>query len=121
MSTSTPIDSLRPLPTHNLNDDAVARYESQFKEHATKWGEILERNGERMKKGEYSLHWMKTDQANWGRRAKVSSRGLTYTDINNVPGYGNIPERASALNFAPRGAVRDQYASEMPVVDDYSL
>ena len=48
-----------------------------------------------MKKGTYSLHWMNTDKANWGRRAKPSSRGLTYTDINNVPGYGAIPEKAT--------------------------
>ena len=97
------------------------RYESEFKQYATKWAEILDRNAERMKRGSYSLHWMNTDKASWGRRAKPSSRGLTYTDINNVPGYGVIPEKATCLNFAARGSVRDEYAAEMPVVDDYTL
>ena len=53
-----------------------------------------------MKKGSYSLHWMNTDKASWGKRAKPSSRGLTYTDINHVPGYGVIPQTATWLNFA---------------------
>ena len=37
------------------------------------------------------MHWLNTDGAAWGRRAKPSSRGLTYTDINNVKGYGDLP------------------------------
>jgi len=64
---------------------------------------------------------MNTEKAAWGRRAKPSSRGLTYTDINNVPGYGTIPQTASNRTFAPRGSVRDEYADEMPIVDDYTL
>jgi hypothetical protein len=116
------VDSLRPLPaSSSMNEEAVARYESEFNQHATQWQEILERNNERMKKGSYSLHWMNTDKAAWGRRAKPSSRGLTYTDINHVSGYGAIPAKASWLNFAPRGSVRDEYAAEMPIVDDYTL
>ncbi len=121
MSTASRVESLRPLPPAGLNDEQVARYESQFKEHTNRWAEILQRNADRMRKGEYSLHWMNTDGAAWGRRAKPSSRGLTYTDINNVPGYGDIPDRATFLSFAPRGAVREPYADEMPVVDDYTL
>jgi len=122
MVISSKMETLKPLPTFNpMNEEQVARYESEFREHCNHWGEILERNGERMKRGEYSLHWMNTEGANWGRRAKPSSRGLTYTDINNVAGYGTVPDRASCLSFAPRGSVRDRYASEMPVVDDYVL
>jgi hypothetical protein len=122
MSETVRVDSLRPLPaSSSMNEEAVARYESEFKQHATQWQEILERNSERTKKGSYSLHWMNTDKAAWGRRAKPSSRGLTYTDINHVAGYGAIPEKATWLNFAPRGSVRDEYAAEMPIVDDYTL
>src|ERR1700731_4291112 len=107
MSETVRVDSLRPLPASpSMSEEAVARYESEFKQHATKWQEILERNTERMKKGSYSLDWMNTDKASWGRRAKPSSRGLTYTDVNNVPGYGAIPAQATCLNFAPRGSVR---------------
>ena len=94
MSESFRVESLRPLPASpSMNEEAVERYETEFKQHATKWQEILDRNVERMKKGSYSLHWMNTDKAKWGRRAKPSSRGLTYTDINNVPGYGEFPRR----------------------------
>ena len=108
MSTGLRAESLRPLPpASGMNEEQVAHYESEFKEHVTRWAEILERNAERMRRGQYSLHWMNTDKAAWGRRAKPSSRGLTYTDINNVPGYGTIPNRATCLTFAPRGSVRD--------------
>jgi hypothetical protein len=122
MSNASRVESLRPLPpSPSMNEEAVATYESEFKQYATKWAEILDRNGERMKKGSYSLHWMNTDKASWGKRAKPSSRGLTYTDINHVPGYGVIPQTATWLNFAARGSVRDEYASEMPNVDAYTL
>ena len=115
------VDSLRPLPTSpSMTEEAVIRYETEFKQHATHWQEILERNSERMKKGSYSLHWMNTENAHWGRRAKPSSRGLTYTDIN-FGSYGEIPAVATNRTFAPRGSVRDQYTDEMPVVDDYVL
>ena len=46
---TTPLESLRPLPCIGKNEEEIANYESEFKEHATKWGEILERNGERMR------------------------------------------------------------------------
>ena len=73
MSQTVRVDSLRPLPASaSMNEEAVARYETEFKQHATQWQEILERNAERMKKGSYSLHWMDTDKAAWGRRAKPS-------------------------------------------------
>ena len=65
MSESFRVDSLRPLPASpSMNEEAVERYETEFKQHATKWQEILDRNVERMKKGSYSLHWMNTDKAN---------------------------------------------------------
>src|SRR5580704_3623683 len=102
MSQTSTVESIRPLPcSPSMNEEEVARYESEFKQYATKWAEILERNADRMKRGSYSLHWMNTDKASWGRRAKPSSRGLTYTDVNNVPGYGALPREATWLNFAP--------------------
>ena len=122
MSQTVRVDSMRPLPASpSMNEEAVNRYETMFKEHATHWQEILERNSERMKRGSYSLHWMNTEKAAWDRRANPSSRALTHTDINNVAGYGTIPDKATCLNFAPRGSVRDQYADEMPIVDDFTL
>src|SRR3984885_1610113 len=109
MSNASHVESLRPLPpSRSMNEEEVARYESEFKQYATKWAEILDRNAERMKRGSYSLHWMNTDKAAWGKRAKPSSRGLTYTDVNNVPGYGAIPKTATWMNFAPRGSVREE-------------
>ena len=94
-----------------MNEEQVAHYESEFKQHVTRWDEILERNAERMKRGQYSLHWMNTDKATWGRRAKPSSRGLTYTDINNVPGYGDHSREGDlshfrAARFRPRSNTR---------------
>ena len=63
MSKSSRVDSLRPLPpSPSMNEEAVATYESEFKQYATKWPEILDRNAERMKRGSYSLHWMNTER-----------------------------------------------------------
>jgi hypothetical protein len=100
-------------------EEALAEYEAEFQERYTRWMEILQRNAERLARGQFSLHWMDTQQAQWGRRAKPSSRGLTYADINRVPGYGEPPEVATWLNFSPRGSVREPYREEMPEVDDY--
>ena len=36
-------------------------------------------------------------------------------------GYGELPDRAEWFNFAPRGAVREPYRSEMPTVGDYTV
>lgn len=113
---------IKPLPASlELTDEGIARYEEEFGLHFKTWSEILERNHARLARGEVSLHWMNTDKANWGRRAKPSSRGLTYTDINHVPGYGEIPEIAEWKNFTPRGAVREPYREMMPVIDDYTI
>jgi hypothetical protein len=64
---------------------------------------------------------MDTEKAHWGKRARPSSRGLTYADVNRVPGYGDLPDRATHLNFTPRGAVRDPYLEQMPSVGDYTV
>ncbi len=117
-----PIERVRPLPGQAARSDAeLARYEDNFRRQNAKWAEILQRNAARLAAGSYSLHWLDTDGANWGRRARPSSRGLTYTDVNQVPGYGEVPEVADQLNFTPRGSVRERYAAEMPVVADYTV
>ncbi len=114
-------DPIQPLPAPGLSEEGLARYESTFRKNYQEWAEVLGRNTARLHSGSYSLHWMDTDGAHWGRRAKPSSRGLTYTDINQVKGYGDPPETATWLNFTPRGAVRDPYAAEMPTIDDYTV
>lgn len=106
---------------NGAGNDELTRYEIAFGQADTRWAEMLARNAERLTKGSYSFHWLKTDSANWGRRAKPSSRGLTYTDINNVRPYGDVPEHVDWKSFAPRGAVRDPYRAEMPTIEDYTV
>ena len=119
---ATPIEQLRPLPgAAPRHEPELARYEESFRRHNTRWAEILQRNAARLASGRYSLHWLNTDGANWGRRARPSSRGLTYTDVNQVPGYGDVPQVATHLDFTPRGSLRDPYLAEMPVVADYTV
>ncbi len=101
--------------------EVLDEYEAEFRRCYTRWMEILYRNAERLARGQFSLHWMDTTQAHWGPRAKPSSRGLLYADINRLPGYGELPEVASWLNFAPRGSVRECYRQDMPEVDDYTV
>jgi hypothetical protein len=116
------IHELPTLPTDiPLHEAELAHYEARYRGDLRRWSEILQRNAERMLAGRYSLHWLKEDGANWGRRARPSSRGLTYTDINQVPGYGDVPQLADWLSFAPRGSVRDPYRADMPIVDDYTV
>lgn len=122
MPQASRVDELKPLPgAHAHSEEGVARYEAAFRDHYKEWAALLQRNAERLASGRYSLHWLNTDGAAWGRRAKPSSRGLTYTDINNVKGYGELPELATWKNFAPRGAVREPYAAEMPTLDEYTV
>jgi hypothetical protein len=102
-------------------DAGLARYQATFSQEHRQWSEILQRNAERMARGQYSLHWLENDGPNWGRRAKPSSRGLTYTDINNVKGYGDVPAIATWQNFTARGSIREPYRAEMPIIDDYTL
>jgi len=121
MAQPVSVDSLLPLPPAGLHEEGVARYEEAFRHHYAEWAAILQRNAERLARGQYSLHWLDTEKARWGRRAKPSSRGLTYGDVNQVPGYGELPALADWKNFAPRGSVREPYRHEMPVVDDYTV
>ncbi|MBI5503941.1 MAG: ferritin-like domain-containing protein [Deltaproteobacteria bacterium] len=114
-----PVD-VEPLITSlPLSEEGLIHYEEQFSRHYQGWSEILMENHERLQRGSYSLHWMNTDGANWGKRAKPSSRGLTYTDTNRIPAYGTLPEHAEWRNFAPRGSVREPYRERMPVLDEY--
>ena len=117
---SQPVLAARLAPPTD-DDAALAHYRATFQDQQRQWLAILQRNGERLARGQYSLHWLETDGANWGRRAKPSSRGLTYTDVNNVKGYGEVPAVATWQNFTARGSVREPYRSEMPVLDDYTV
>jgi hypothetical protein len=117
-----PIERLRPLPSEvPASDRGLASYEESFRRQNAKWAEILQRNAARLAAGSYSLHWLDTDGAHWGRRARPSSRGLTFTDVNQIPGYGDVPAVATSLDFTPRGAVRDPYRPDMPTVPEYTL
>jgi hypothetical protein len=114
-----PVDIL-PLPSVlPLDEEGLLHYEQRYGQHYRIWSEILTENFERLKSGRHSLHWMNTDGANWGKSAKPSSRGLTYTDTNRLPAYGTLPEHAEWRNFAPRGSVREPYRDRMPMLDDY--
>ena len=108
-------------PATAPSEDGLARYEQTFRTQYGQWSEILQRNAERLARGQYSLHWLDTSGAAWGRRAKPSSRGLTYADVNAVKGYGDVPEVASWHNFTARGSVREPYRAEMPTIDDYTV
>jgi hypothetical protein len=122
MSSPASVEKMDPLPpAQALGEEGLARYEESFRHHYAEWAAILARNAERLSRGSYSLHWLDTDAAAWGRRAKPSSRGLTYGDVHQVKGYAELPEHATWLNFAPRGAVREPYADEMPRIDDYTV
>jgi hypothetical protein len=102
-------------------DQGLARYEHAFRTQYGQWSEILQQNAERLMRGQYSLHWLDTDGASFGRRAKPSSRGLTYADVNAVKGYGDVPEVAAWQNFTARGSVREPYRDAMPTIDDYTV
>ncbi|MEW6473459.1 MAG: ferritin-like domain-containing protein [Actinomycetota bacterium] len=116
------LETMAAPPTEvGLEEEALAEYEARFRSHYQVWGELLEENLERLGRGSYSLHWMDTEQANWGVKVKPSSRGLTYMDMNRPKAYGEIPESTRWRNFAPRGAVRDPYLDRMPVIDAYDV
>src|SRR5690554_5551211 len=101
--------------------DLLDAYRRAFGERHQEWLAVLTRNAARLAQREYSLHWLDTERAAWGPRATPSRRGLTFADINQIPPYGEIPEQAVFRNFAARGSVREPYAGEMPVLDDYVL
>lgn len=120
MSTSSLPADIRPLPTNlPLDEEGLGYYEARYGQHYRVWSEILVENHERLKSGRFSLHWMNTDGGNWGKKAKPSSRGLTYTDVHRNPAYGALPEHATWKSFAPRGAIREPYRDRMPVIEDY--
>ncbi|MEQ8659644.1 MAG: hypothetical protein RLW62_02385 [Gammaproteobacteria bacterium] len=96
---SVRIHAMSPLPSA-LENDALARYEAAYRNHHDAWAEVLNRNVEAIRRGSYSLHWLDTTQARWGKRARPSSRGMTYADINRIRGYGDLPAQATWLNFA---------------------
>ena len=82
------VENLKPLNQPYLMDEAqLAEYEASYRNDYHAWAQVLSENVERIRRGSYSLHWLNTDGGNWGKRAKPSSRGLTYTDINRVRGY----------------------------------
>lgn len=119
---SVRVQDMSPLPVAaNLDDEGLAQYEATYTSRFKVWAEVLERNVENIHRGSYSLHWLNTDKANWGKRAKPSSRGMTYTDINRIRGYGDAPDKAEWFNFAPRGCVREPYRHEMPVIEEYTV
>ncbi len=119
---SVRVQDMSPLPlVANLDDEGLAQYEATYTSRFKIWSEVLERNVANIHRGSYSLHWMNTDKANWGKRAKPSSRGMTYTDINRIRGYGEVPDKAEWFNFAPRGSVREPYRHEMPVIEEYTV
>lgn len=120
-SPEAPTGTPRPPPAGTVLDEAaLAHYETAFGQNYRTWTEILQRNRERLRRGKYSLHWLNTDGSRWGeRRAKPSSRGLTYPDVSRLPEIGDLPTEALWLNFAPRGSIREPYAAEMPTIDEY--
>jgi hypothetical protein len=120
--THTTLDTLAAPPTEvPLGEEELEAYEAKFRGYYQIWGELLEENMERLRKGSYSLHWLNTDNANWGTKVKPSSRGLTGPDLNRPAAYGTIPEHTNWQNFAPRGSVRDEYRDRMPTIEAYSV
>ena len=71
---SVRIHDMQPLPPAiALNEEGLANYEAAYRKHHQSSAEVLNRNVEAIHRGQYSLHWLNTDQANWGKRAKPSS------------------------------------------------
>ncbi|MEQ1888668.1 MAG: ferritin-like domain-containing protein [Alphaproteobacteria bacterium] len=123
MGVDIKVGKLTPLPGDVPSSaEALEKYEREFHSHSQVWGEILQTNFERLSKGNYSLHWMNGDANNWGgQKPKISSRGLTYIDINRVKGSGEIGEVTAWKSFAPRGSIREPYKNMMPVLESYDV
>jgi len=114
--------AVQPPPTATpVGVESIAAYEREFGEKATEWAAILQENAELLKSGRYSLHWLDPKDSGWGRRARPSSRGLTYADVNQLPQSGEMPKTATWLNFAPRGSIREPYRDRMPIVESYTV
>ena len=111
----------RDLFQTSITDQALDDYVDHFNQHRQIWGELLDTNLERLRRGSASLHWLDTDGSNWGTKVTASSRGLTMSDINRPKSYGEMPEVATWRNFAPRGSIRDRYADLMPEIEAYDV
>lgn len=123
MAQSVLPEDVKPLPPADqpASAEALAAYESAFLQHHRRWSEVLQENADRLARGRYSLHWLETGDAPWGRRGKPSSRGLTYVDVARLKTSGEMPKTATWRNFAPRGSIREPYAERMPVIDAYTV
>lgn len=110
-----------PPVDFDMGAEETAAYEEKFRGYYDRWGALLSANLERLNRGSYSLAWMDTAGSHWGTKVKPSSRGLTYADIDRPKGYGTIPDHTEWRNFAPRGSVREKYATAMPVIDGYDV
>jgi hypothetical protein len=67
-----------------------------------------------LKKGRYSLEWLRDPRPNWGIQAAMRNpeRGLTLQDINQA--YAGVPDDAPELRvMAPRGSVVDEDVPDM--------
>lgn len=84
-----------------LEDEAVSGLRGEVSGGTTRFVLRCSENLDRLGRSSFSLNWMNTDKANWDVRARPSSRGLTYTDINRPPAYGTLPEHNATRNFAP--------------------
>ncbi|MCC7410567.1 MAG: ferritin-like domain-containing protein [Gammaproteobacteria bacterium] len=105
-----------------LHEQALAAYENSFRARAGIWAELLQESSARLASGRPSLHWLDTGTSGWGeRRAKPSSRGLTYTDVNRLKQSGRMPAIATWKNFAPRGSIREPYRERMPICESYTV
>jgi hypothetical protein len=109
-----------PPAAVDLEAHELEIWEQKFQRDKQVWGELLLENIERLERGSYSLHWTNTEGGGWGTRARPSSRGLTYTDINRPKHYGTIPDRAEHRDLSPRGSIRSD-AARTPVIEAYTV
>ena len=109
-----------PPAAVDLEAHELEIWEQKFERDKQVWGELLLENIDRLERGSYSLHWTNTEGGHWGTRARPSSRGLTYTDINRPKHYGTIPDRAVNRDLSPRGSIRSD-AGRTPVIEAYTV
>lgn len=110
-----------PPPAAELEGPLLDLWEANFQRDKQVWGELLQENIDRLERGSYSLHWTDTSKAAWGTRARPSSRGLTYADINRPKHYGTVPDKATSRDLSPRGSIREPHADRMPTIDTYTV
>lgn len=120
----TTIDNIVPnlsAPPLEGVAETTSAYRERYQGFYNQWGELLQTNMDRLQAGSFHLGWMDREGSNWGTKVKPSSRGLTYADINRSKAYGTIPEKSEYRNFAPRGSMRDRYADQLPVIEEYDV